>query len=73
MVIALLENELAGDQACPPFINLVSVLAAVSVNVFLRDAVNDLMLDPEVFTRLPALAMMVSLLPLTRVMTAPMG
>src|SRR6266436_5952315 len=41
MVIALLENELAGDQACPPFINLVSVLAAVSVNVFLRNAVND--------------------------------
>src|SRR5258708_35730255 len=41
MVIALLENKLAGDQACPPFIHFVSVLAAVSVNVFLRNSVND--------------------------------
>ena len=41
VVIALLEDEPAGDQACAPFINFVSMLAAVRVNVLLRNTVND--------------------------------
>jgi len=41
VVIALFEHEPAGDQARSPFINFVAVLAAVSVNVFLGDAIDD--------------------------------
>jgi hypothetical protein len=41
VVIALLEDESAGDQARAPFINFVSVLATVCINIFLRNAVND--------------------------------
>src|SRR5690349_398456 len=39
-VIALLENQAAGDQARPPFINFRAALAAVSRDVFLGNAEN---------------------------------
>src|SRR5208283_836484 len=40
-VIALLEDEPAGDETRPPLVVLRTALAAISGNVFLGDAVND--------------------------------
>src|SRR5258708_12394300 len=39
-VIALFEDEFAGDQTGAPFIDFVSMLAAVGSDIFLHDAVN---------------------------------
>src|SRR5258708_35986901 len=39
-VIALFEDEFARDQTGAPFIDFVSMLAAVASDIFLRDAVN---------------------------------
>ena len=38
-VVAAFEDEFAGDQAGAPLVFFVAVLAAVRVNIFLRDAV----------------------------------
>jgi hypothetical protein len=41
VVIALLEDELAGDEARAPFIKFVAVLASVGGDIFLGHAVDD--------------------------------
>ena len=40
-MIALLEDESAGDEASSPLVVFRTALAAISGNVFLRDAVDD--------------------------------
>ncbi len=40
-VIALLEDEPAGDEASSPLVVFRTALAAISGNVFLRDALDD--------------------------------
>src|SRR5579862_4648716 len=40
-VIPFFENEAAGDEASAPLINFVAVLAAVGVDVFLRNSIDD--------------------------------
>ena|SRR3974390_2714250 len=41
MVVPLFEDRTAGNEACPPLVEIGAVLAAIGIDVFLRDTVDD--------------------------------